>query len=44
MYIVGIDIGKRHHEAGIIDEKGNLQEKFMRFANSHTGFNSYSKW
>lgn len=39
MYIVGIDIGKRHHEASIIDEKGNLQGKSLRFANSHTGFN-----
>lgn len=39
MYIVGIDIGKRHHEASIIDNQGNSQGKSLRFANSHTGFN-----
>lgn len=39
MYIVGIDIGKRHHEASIIDGQGNLLGKSLRFANSHTGFN-----
>lgn len=39
MYIVGIDIGKRHHEASIIDCQGNSQGKSLRFANSHTGFN-----
>ena len=39
MYIVGIDIGKRHHEASIIDGQGNLQGKSLRFANTHTGFN-----
>ncbi len=39
MYIVGIDIGKRHHEASIIDGQGNLQGKSLRFTNTHTGFN-----
>jgi len=39
MYIVGIDVGKRHHEASMIDGQGNLQGKSLRFANSHTGFN-----
>lgn len=39
MYIVGIDIGKRHHEASIIDGQGNLQGKSLHFANTHTGFN-----
>lgn len=39
MYIVGIDIGKRHHEASIIDGQGNLHGKSLRFTNTHTGFN-----
>jgi len=39
MYIIGIDIGKRHHEATFIDSLGNVQGKSLRFANSHTGFN-----
>lgn len=39
MYIVGIDIGKRHHEATIIDSLGHVQGKSLRFANTHTGFN-----
>lgn len=38
MYIVGIDIGKRHHEATVIDSLGNVQGKSLRFVNSHTGF------
>ena len=39
MYIVGIDIGKRHHEASIIDGQGTFYGKSLRFANTHTGFN-----
>jgi len=39
MSIVGIDIGKRNHEATIIDENGVAIGKSFRFANSHTGFN-----
>lgn len=39
MYIVGIDIGKRHHEATIMDGQGNVHGKSLRFANSHIGFN-----
>lgn len=38
MYIVGIDIAKRFHEAAIIDRLGNVFVKRIRFANSHTGF------
>ena len=38
MYIVGIDIAKRFHEAAIIDSSGKIFVKRIRFANSHTGF------
>ena len=38
MYIVGIDIAKRFHEAAIIDSSGKLIVKRIRFANSHAGF------
>ena len=39
MLIVGIDIGKRNHEATIIDQNGSIIGKPFRFANSITGFN-----
>ena len=39
MLIVGIDIGKRNHEATIIDQKGSIIGKSFSFANSITGFN-----
>jgi transposase len=39
MFIVGIDIGKRNHEATIIDQTGAIIGKAFRFANSFTGFN-----
>ena len=38
MYIVGIDIAKRFHEAAIIDKTGKIVVKRIRFANSHSGF------
>lgn len=38
MYIVGIDITKRFHEAAIIDREGKVVVKRIRFANSHAGF------
>ncbi|MBR2520308.1 MAG: transposase, partial [Selenomonadaceae bacterium] len=38
MYIVGIDIAKRFHEAAIIDGTGKVVVKRIRFANSHAGF------
>lgn len=38
MYIVGIDIAKRFHEAAIIDRAGKVIVKRIRFANSHAGF------
>ena len=41
MYIVGIDIAKRFHEAAIIDSSGKIVVKRIRFANSHNGFLSF---
>ena len=38
MYIVGIDIAKRFHEAAIIDRAGKIVVKRIKFANSHAGF------
>ena len=38
MYIVGIDIAKRFHEAAIINSSGKVIVKRIRFANSHAGF------
>src|SRR5699024_3758175 len=37
LFYLGIDIGKRNHEAGLIDEKGNPIGKTLRFANSKAG-------
>ena len=37
LFYLGIDIGKRNHEAGLIDEKGNPIGKTLRFANSKDG-------
>src|SRR5699024_12030399 len=37
MFYIGIDIGKRHHEAGLINDKGVPVGKTIRFANSKTG-------
>lgn len=37
MFYIGIDIGKRHHEVGVIDDKGNHVGKPLRFANSKAG-------
>lgn len=38
MFIVGIDIAKRSHEAVMIDLKGNTIGKPLRFANSQAGY------
>lgn len=38
MFIVGIDIAKRAHEAVIIDAQGNIIVKPFRFSNTHQGF------
>ena len=37
MYIVGIDIGKNHHEASIIDSSGKLIGRSCHFSNTHKG-------
>ena len=37
MYIIGIDIGKNHHEASIVDSSGKLVGRSLRFANTHKG-------
>ncbi|WP_181917264.1 hypothetical protein [Virgibacillus dokdonensis] len=34
MFYIGIDIGKRHHETGLINDKGDHVGKSIRFANS----------
>ena len=39
MYIVGMDIAKRSHEAVIIDSDGNILKKAFNFKNNHEGFN-----
>ncbi|BDQ44893.1 IS110 family transposase [Enterococcus faecalis] len=40
MLICGIDIGKNHHEASLIDETGRLITKSIRFPNSTSGANA----
>ena len=37
MYIVGIDIGKNHHEASIVDAAGKSIGHSFRFSNTHKG-------
>ena len=39
MIIIGIDKGKNKHEATLIDEKGNIIGKSIKFENSTAGFN-----
>lgn len=39
MYIVGVDIAKRSHEAIIIDDKGNIIKNAFNFKNDYQGFN-----
>lgn len=38
MYIVGVDIAKRNHEAIVIDQDGNIVKKAFNFKNSTEGF------
>ncbi len=38
MYFVGIDIAKRFHEAVVIDERGQVVVKRIKFQNSHSGY------
>src|SRR6266478_2309672 len=35
--IIGIDIGKRYHQATVIDESGNMLGGSVRFSNSTSG-------
>lgn len=37
MFFIGIDIGKRNHEAALLDEQGKQLGKTLRFANSKHG-------
>src|SRR5690625_4446624 len=37
MLYVGIDIGKRHHEVGVIDDQGQPVGQTLRFANTKAG-------
>lgn len=39
MYIVGIDIAKRKHEAAVIDESGTIVIKSFSFTNDCSGYN-----
>jgi transposase len=39
MHTVGIDVGKRHHVAVILDANGQPVGKALRFANDQAGFN-----
>jgi len=38
MFIVGVDIAKRSHEAIIIDREGNIVKKAFNFKNDAIGF------
>lgn len=38
MYYCGIDIAKRKHDAAILDQEGNLQDKFLKITNTASGF------
>lgn len=39
MFIIGIDIAKRSHEAVIVDESGKIVQKAFSFQNSCSGYN-----
>ena len=39
MFIVGVDIAKRSHEAIVIDSDGNIIHKAFNFKNDVVGFN-----
>ena len=39
MFIVGIDIAKRNHEAVIMDDQGKVVQKAFAFANTYEGYN-----
>ena len=41
MYIVGIDIAKRNHEAVVMDDQGKVVRKAFSFANNTEGFEKF---
>ena len=41
MFIVGVDIAKRNHEAIIIDREGNIVKKAFNFKNDAIGFSKF---
>ena len=41
MFIVGVDIAKRSHEATVIDDAGNRIKKAFNFKNDSTGFHTF---
>lgn len=41
MYIVGVDIAKRSHEAVVIDTEGNIVKKAFNFKNNSEGFRKF---
>ena len=43
MYIIGIDIGKNHHEASIVSPEGKQIGHSLRFATTHKGADSLRK-
>lgn len=44
MYIVGIDIGKKHHEASIVSPEGKQIGRSLRFATTHKGADSLMRF
>lgn len=44
MFFVGIDVGKRHHEACIIDSTGQMIGKTLRFTNTQSGGQKLLEW
>lgn len=44
MYIVGIDIGKNHHEVSIVSPEGKQIGRSLRFATTHKGADSLMRF
>jgi len=44
MFYVGIDVGKRHHEVGVIDNQGHPVGKTLRFANTKAGSEKFLEY
>lgn len=44
VYFLGIDIGKRHHEACLLDVAGNVISKPLRFTNTQPGGQKLLNW